>query len=339
MNHPDSRYDESPAHVGLRITVYSEVDGTTTDLLFQQFPIRIGRNPLNELVLAHQYISQWHAVIGFSGGALSIIQVGSSNSVMVNDYRMQASEEIGLAGNEVVRLVPFSLHLQVLELPGAYSARQGSWRNESFGTRDASVSMSVPQQESAEQVALRVIDRLSQRLVGQPMQDPRQIAVFGRQLERVLEVFLRCFVALQKGQEQFKAALDLPALGDEQVGLIDQARDGVELGALLLSGQAPNAANALEQAFKDIMVHQVALLNGLMAGVRTLLARISPQAVHKEASKERRSPNWRLLFETYEQMHQDLSEEGNEAFETIFGRQFGKAYTMLVGKKKGGGGA
>ena len=54
---------------------------------------------------------------------------------------------------------------------------------------------------------------------------------------------------------------------------------------------------------------------------------------------KRRSPNWRLLFETYEQMHQDLSEEGNEAFETIFGRQFGKAYTMLVGKKKGGGGA
>jgi len=232
MTHPDSRFDQSPGHVGLRITVYSEVDGTTTDLLFQQFPIRIGRNPLNELVLAHRYISQWHAVIGFSGGALSIVQVGSSNSVMVNDYRMQANEEIGLAGNEVVRLVPFSLHLQVLELPGGQRLGAAS---------ESSIGAAAPHQESAEQVALRVIDRLSQRLVGQPMQDPRQIEAFGQRRERVLEVFLRCFVALQKGQDQFKAALDLPALGDEQVGFIDQARDGMELGALLLSGQAPNA--------------------------------------------------------------------------------------------------
>lgn len=331
MNDPVSRFDTNPGNVGLRITVYSEVDGATTDLLFQQFPVRIGRNPLNDLVLAHQYVSQWHAVMGFVGGALSIIQVGSSNSVQIDSYRMQANEALAIDGVDALRIVPFTLHLQLVNLPGPARAHDHHGREDSVMV--AAAAPPSPQ-NSAEQIALRVVERLSQRFLGQPLSDPQQIAAFGAHLEHSFEVFVRCFVALQKGQEQFKQALDLPVLGGDDVGLIESARDGLELGAILLSGHAPNAAHSLEQAFKDMMVHQVALLNGLMAGVRTLLSRLSPDAVAKEASKERRSPGWRLLFETYERMHQDLSEEDNEAFETIFGRQFGQAYTMLVGKEK-----
>jgi len=54
---PRSQPQAGSENIGLRITVHNEVDGQTVDLLFNQFPIRIGRNKMNDLVLSHQYVS------------------------------------------------------------------------------------------------------------------------------------------------------------------------------------------------------------------------------------------------------------------------------------------
>lgn len=319
-----------PGSLGLRVTVFNEVDGLTTDLLFQQFPIRIGRNPMNDLVLSHQYVSQWHAVLSLDQeGGLSLTQVGSSNSVQIGERKLRPSEEVQLAGGESIRIVPFVLQVQRVALPGELPRAGAS------GFYQSVVAGAATEEGQAllERTALKLLDRLAGRFVGRPLEDPRDIAAFGARLEAVLSVFFRFFVALQKGQEQFRQALDIKALASGSRNLVEQASDSSELAAYLLGSEGSEPIHALEGAFKDIMLHQLALINGLMAGVRSLLARLSPKSVLKEASQEHRSPGYRALWETYERMHKDLAEEDTETFETIFGPQFGKAYANLVGKK------
>jgi len=312
-------------NIGLRVTIYSEVDGTTTDLLFQQLPVRIGRNSLNDLVLSHPYVSQWHAVVGLTGEQLSITQVGSSNSVQVGEYRLHPNEEVALTG-EPIHILPFTLYVQAIALPG---------QPEPAVAPDPGVvspNVGHSDQMMLEQTALKVVDRLSSRFLGRTLDTPEEVGAFGSRLEGTLHIFMRYFVALQKGQEQFRQALDIKALRDRR-SAVEDVEDANQLAVLLLSDDRRELLMGLEYALKNIMLHQVALINGLMAGVRSLLARLSPRAIHKEASTEHRSPGVKLLWETYERIHRDLAEEDNETFETIFGPQFGKAYTNLVGKK------
>lgn len=321
--HPEAR-DNETEDFGLRVTVFNEIDGTTTDLLFSAFPIRIGRNKLNELVLNHPYVSQWQAVIGFARRTLSITQVGSTNSIVVGDRKLRPNEEAQLSGQEKIRIVPFDIYLQLVAVPRPQAPKPPP---------PAAELSVVSAQYSLEQAALRALDGLSSQFLGLRLQSAQEIAAFSARLEETLSVFLRFFVALQKGQEQFRQALDLKVLDSAGRNPVERVQDATELAATLLAPAHVEAIRALETAFKNIMIHQVALLNGLMAGVRTLLAKLSPKTVTKEAAKEHRSPNVKILWQTFERMHRDLAEEDNETFETIFGAQFGKAYAALVGKK------
>jgi hypothetical protein len=322
--HPD------PASVGLRVLVHNEVDGLTSDLLFNQFPIRIGRNPMNELVLSHQYVSQWHAVIAMNGNTVMLTQVGSSNSVQVGERRLKPNEEVVLHDNEAVKIVPFVLHVQLVAVPPELRKPQPIVEHSVFAYGDGPPADSG---DALAQTALKMWDRLCERYVGHAAQDPQELASFASRIDAVLGVFLRYFVALQKGQEQFRQALDIRALGAEGRSEIERAEHAGELAALLLGEGGGESVRALEQAFKNVMLHQVALINGLMAGVRSLLARLSPEHVADEAAHEHRSPSAKVLWQTYEQLHRDLAEEDNETFETIFGPQFSRAYSDLVGKK------
>jgi type VI secretion system protein ImpI len=190
----------------------------------------------------------------------------------------------------------------------------------------------VPAQRVLEQTALKGMDGLSRKFLGHPQGSGEDLAFFTARIEEVLDVFLRCFLALQKGQQQFQRTMDIKVLGagDDNLG---RATTTAELAAALFALADGDATRRLENYFKNIMIHQVALLNGLMAGVRSLLAKLSPKAITKEAGKSHRLSGVRALWETYERIHGDLAEEDDETFETIFGPQFAKAYSDLVGDK------
>jgi type VI secretion system protein ImpI len=370
-----SSYPTDKGPVGLRVKVFSELDGRTTDLLFDRFPIRVGRNPMNDLVLRHEYVSQWHAVISFFEGTIILTQVGSSNSVRVDNRKLLPNEEVVLEGGELIRVQPFSLRVEVesieqpfqqpaapapfalspLGAPGVLAletAIPNSQRASALGPMPGTGSLLFPQESvrppsaapvpaaaaasPLEQTALRSLNHLAQRFVQQPLPNPETAAFFAERTGEILDIFLRCFIALQKGQRQFRQAMDIKAL-DQHNHPVEKAKTVTDLAAALFisSGGGTEGTVALENAFKNIMIHQVALIDGLMAGVRTLLKKLSPKTVSKEAASgsSRSSPSAKVLWETYERMHADLAEEDTETFDTIFGAQFGKAYSALLGKK------
>ena len=67
------------------------------DRTFAQFPVRVGRNALNDLNIVDRFVSQFHAVIELSGGMLMLRDLGSSNGTKVGDHRAPPHQPIALA--------------------------------------------------------------------------------------------------------------------------------------------------------------------------------------------------------------------------------------------------
>jgi type VI secretion system FHA domain protein len=88
---------------------------------------------------------------------------------------------------------------------------------------------------------------------------------------------------------------------------------------------------ALHDAHHDLLVHQVAMVAGMRAAVFELFSRLGPSAAEKAEGPARgisRVPLFRdaALWRRYRQQHAQLLEHLDDDFETIFGREFLRAY-------------
>lgn len=88
---------------------------------------------------------------------------------------------------------------------------------------------------------------------------------------------------------------------------------------------------ALHDAHHDLLVHQVAMVAGMRAAVFELFSRLGPAAAEKAEGPARgisRVPLFRAaaLWRRYRQQHAQLLEHLDDDFETIFGREFLRAY-------------
>jgi len=184
------------------------------------------------------------------------------------------------------------------------------------------------------QAALAAITELSRALVpaGRAPEDVTQIVTFARRLRDTMEVFLKCFCSLRDGYREFETgvlAKDRESITTDQVA---GAKDAKELGAVLLGPQAaPEATRQVNDVFVEVMSHQVALLNGVMEGVKTLLHQLSPRAIEEDFDRKGKktgifSNKYEALWKLYEDRHGDYSGEDKQTFLIIFGSQFSKAY-------------
>jgi type VI secretion system FHA domain protein len=92
------------------------------------------------------------------------------------------------------------------------------------------------------------------------------------------------------------------------------------------------ALEAARGAFEDIQAHEMAMIAGLRAALRALLARFEPGALEARLDAAsgldrllpmaRKSRYWDLFTETYEQVAADAAED----FMQLFGEAFTRAY-------------
>jgi type VI secretion system FHA domain protein len=152
--------------------------------------------------------------------------------------------------------------------------------------------------------------------------------VFAR-IAEILEAFARSFVELRKGREEFGREMGVAVPSD---GTLERARDSQQLLAYLLDLAAPGRAAELQSSFGDLMLHQVALLNGVVEGARGLLARLDPEAVSASAQGIRllkAAAQWKV----YEDLWHELAEDPDGIPDAIFGSEFARAYTAIVGRR------
>ena len=161
-----------------------------------------------------------------------------------------------------------------------------------------------------------------------------ELLAFKEHQRRTLDELLIGFVRLVSGLDKFEQQMALrpdngaPALERSPAELIRQLLDW------RLPGE--EALEHVRASFADLMMHQVALLHGVMRGVKALLTELSPATI-EAASQQRRKKSLHLLggpdpWSLYKERHADFSDEENERFRVMFGADFAEEYRLLTSK-------
>ena len=158
--------------------------------------------------------------------------------------------------------------------------------------------------------------------------DQRQ-AFLGRLAESV-ETFARSFVEMRKGYEEFGKQMGVRTVHGD--GPVERAKDPRQLLAALLDPGQHGRAEELQAAFADYMVHQVAILNGVTEGAKAMLRGLSPESI--EAKTQGMWPmKGQALWKAFEERFHAIFDEEDAISDALFGRDFGKAYTAIVGQR------
>src|SRR5690606_32843063 len=74
------------------------------DYTFSASPVRIGRNPLNDLPLPFPFVSGWHAVVRFDEHGAKFFDLGSTNGTMLGGRRVQPGEGVVIGDGVAVTI-------------------------------------------------------------------------------------------------------------------------------------------------------------------------------------------------------------------------------------------
>lgn len=171
------------------------------------------------------------------------------------------------------------------------------------------------------------------------------IARFITKLHDAMEVFCRTFIPLRKGYDEFVASLDLrraasvrSAYAAPSAVALTQARTPEAIAMVLLDphDRALDGPTAVEGILTDLMIHQVAILDGVMEGVRSLLDELSPQSIEQAIGSGGAAgllgTKYKARWEEFCRRFENLS-EGQQAFSFVFGQDFAEVYRQYWHRK------
>ena len=157
----------------------------------------------------------------------------------------------------------------------------------------------------------------------------------------VLETCAKGLVELQNGQEQFGREMGVKAIKEfTPLHVAASARDVLDYLLDYRHG-GPHRMQELVGVFADIMIHQVALLNGIAEGGRALLAQIDPDEIERQIGSgwgNRVQQKWARFVAR----HKELTAEERMLTEILFGPEFARAYAEVGGEqtpREGGDGS
>jgi type VI secretion system protein ImpI len=199
-------------------------------------------------------------------------------------------------------------------------------------------------QLSIDTLALQGLRELAGSLVpGVPLDSTGDVARFITKIHDALEVFCRTFIPLRDGYSQFVSSLDLQrasmrtAQRSTAYRSVEAAHtpEAVAMALLNPKDRSFDAPNAVEGILADLMLHQLALLEGVMRGVRALLEELSPENIERNSGTHLPLGKYKALWQTYTRLFEDLYEE-RQTFAVIFGPEFTASYRQYQAGKRAG---
>ncbi len=186
------------------------------------------------------------------------------------------------AGPEGARAV--LSQLQARFRPG--EAPEAADRGTMVRQRDAEIQ----RREELFQAGAKAVVELSRRFVGEgAFEDAAQVELFAKLISQVVEVTLEWVSRSLKGRKEFESqfSADLTMVFSQEKNPVKSAATPQELGKFLLDWRGARSAqavrDALENAFKDLTMHQLGLLAGVQEALAAVLRRLDPKAVEAEA--------------------------------------------------------
>lgn len=328
---------------------------------FDQSPVRIGRNPLNNVVLEGDFVSGWHGIIRFDNTGTYYFDLGSTNGTCLDGNRLQKNTAIPIL--QTTRFTVWMFELTVTPcMPGTLPTRQprpsvaSTMAVTSRSTEVVQVGATPQTPSHAHSSASRIVPVGARMPIPRPPSGtsalfPGPAAPPGRSLSqslapapaggqhedrllrclRIIGAFSEAFMGLKKGYEQFGSEVGVRPLSGTTP--LHRARTSQEIVEYLLepSIDPDVCARDLNAVFADMGIHDVALMEGISQSVRVLLAKLDPNVLDFKMgaglwSGSKAKAKWNTYVETFN----NLLGEDSALHAEIFGEEFASAYASVA---------
>ena len=289
----------------IKIQLRDPQTGSEKTFEFDQSPIRVGRNALNNVVIDDRFVSQWHGMVRFDDASVSYFDLGSTNGTRLGGKRLPKNTATSLRSGAQLGISRFEL--AVTACPTAAGV------NHAISTRP--MNWGEPQRSGLPKASL----------LPAPFQSSERDR-FARCLD-VLQGFSDAFVALKKGYEEFGAEVGVRPLAGSTP--LHRARKGSEVMDHLLdpARDLEGCLRELRAVFADMGIHHIALMEGITQGIRTLLESLDPSQAGSGILS--RSPS-KSQWASYRERFAALIAEDTALHAEIFGVEFARAYASVA---------
>jgi predicted component of type VI protein secretion system len=111
----------------LRIHVHDSDSGRSRDERYSRSPVRVGRNPRNDLCLSFGFVSGWHAKIEWDENGGAFTDLGSTNGSVIGGRRVEANQAYPIGNGLSVTIGKLEMRFSFEESDAVGAHRSGSY--------------------------------------------------------------------------------------------------------------------------------------------------------------------------------------------------------------------
>jgi type VI secretion system FHA domain protein len=198
----------------------------------------------------------------------------------------------------------------------------------------------VQQKEGPAESALRVLNDLSTQFVGEEkLETPEQAELFVKMVASVLELTFDWISKSLRGRREFEDqfSADLSMIFSKEKNPLKGGGGPADMGRYLLDwrlARDPKAIrDSLDNAFKDLTMHQLGLLAGVQESLSAVLKRLDPKSVEQEA-KEKGGGGFlasmeKRAWKRYSDVFHEIFAENSKLFNELIYPNVRKGYLAL----------
>jgi type VI secretion system protein ImpI len=171
-------------------------------------------------------------------------------------------------------------------------------------------------------------------------ESPDQVRKFCKLVEQAVDVTLEWVSSCLKGRREFENQFnaDLTLVFAKGGNPIKSAASPKEIGRWLLDFRAKRELDQtkqqLDNAFKDLTMHQLGLLAGVQECLKALLGKLEPKVIEQEALAQAKGFSGMMAklnvakkaWETYTEKHKEMFEENSKLFNELIYPNIRKGY-------------
>ncbi len=198
--------------------------------------------------------------------------------------------------------------------------------------QDVGATLKIPEDSSTKTLARMANAFLPQHSAITSSNDEER---FVGRMATILEGFGAALVEMLNGYREFREQTGIQTMRSPS-GL-HHCKDSREVLAYLLDwGEgADDRRQEMISAFADLMIHQVAMVSGVVDGAKGMLGEISPMEIMKQAAAA--SPGFlrgKHYWQVFTRRFEELSQDDAHITRALFGRDFARAYATVLGQQE-----
>ena len=198
----------------------------------------------------------------------------------------------------------------------------------------------VKVQETFSQAGLRVMSELSAQFVGEEkFESAEQAELFGKQLANVLELTFDWISKSLRGRKEFEEqfSADLSMIFSKEKNPLKGGGGPGDMGRYLLDWRIARdpkgIRDALDNAFKDLTMHQLGLLAGVQESLSAVLKRLDPKVVEQEGKEMGKggflASSEKKAWKRYSEVFHEIFAENSKLFNELIYPNVRKGYLAL----------